>query len=128
MTASGGADRVVLWLALDTSFLWPTLALSGALIVGAVVILLVQRWRKRTLPADDPSGQLAHFRTLYEQGIISQEELNRLRSLLGGQLRQAYEVPPRPSGFPGQAPGPGGTPAGERPGEPGPPETGTRPG
>jgi hypothetical protein len=72
-------------------------SLAGALLIGAVVIALVGRWRRRTARETDAlnaSEQLAHFRTLYERGTISQEEYNRLRALLGSQLREALDVPP----------------------------------
>ena len=71
------------------------LCLAAALLVGAIVIALSSRWRRRRGPEEDlsPSGQLAHFRSLYEAGTISQEEFERLRNLLGGQLRQDLGVP-----------------------------------
>ncbi len=103
MKAVGPADGTILWLALDPSIFLPGLYLAGALVVGAAVVAIVQRWRKRALPANNPSGQLAHFRALYERGTISQEEFNRLRSLLGGQLRQAFDVPLPPPTSPGKS-------------------------
>jgi hypothetical protein len=71
------------------------LYLGGALLVGAVVIALLNRWRRRS--AEDrltPADQLTQFRSLYEQGLLSQEEFERLRQLLGGQIRQEMGVPP----------------------------------
>ncbi|HZT82116.1 MAG TPA: SHOCT domain-containing protein [Gemmataceae bacterium] len=90
----------------DPRFLWTTLALAGALFLGALVILWVDRWRKQ--PVEDrltPSDQLAQFRSLYERGELSAEEFERLRAHLGGQLRKeleaAPEAPPaRPNGPP----------------------------
>jgi hypothetical protein len=101
-------------LALDLSVLLPGLYLAGALLVGAAVIALASRWRKRTAgggeDASHASDQLAHFRSLYERGAISQEEYNRLRALLSGQLREALEVPPPPTAEP-RPPAPAPPPA-----------------
>jgi hypothetical protein len=70
------------------------LYLGGTLLAAAVVLALLQRWRRRS--ADDrvgPAEQLAQFRSLYEQGLLSQDEFARLRSLLGGELRREMGVP-----------------------------------
>jgi hypothetical protein len=77
----------------------PLVYLVGAFVVGAVLIALAQRWR-RSSPSLGPSAsdQMAHFRTLYEQGVISEEEYRRLRTILGGELRRAIDVPPPLSG------------------------------
>jgi len=110
-----------------------TLYFVGALLLGALIITVVNRWRKKTAGSESLSAvdQLAHFRTLYEQGELSEEEFNRLRTLLGGKNRRKEgEGKPRearppqpgtapPGGAPGSAP-----PSGE---DPGPPETGIRP-
>jgi len=80
------------------SFLVPSLYLIGALLVAAAIIALFNRWVRRSPeePAN-PSDQLAHFRSLYEKGEISQEEFNQLRSLLGGKIRaQVQEAPAKP--------------------------------
>src|SRR5262245_66092558 len=83
-------------LVADFSVLLPGLYLGGALLVGAVVIAVVSRWRRTNArtPTSEASDQLAQFRSLYERGEISQEEFDRLRALLGGQLRAGLVVPP----------------------------------
>jgi hypothetical protein len=70
------------------------LCLAGALLVGAVVLALVNRWWRNRTAKDDlsPSAQLAQFRSLYEAGEISQEEFERLRALLGARLRENLGV------------------------------------
>jgi hypothetical protein len=67
------------------------LPLIGALLAGALVIYLFDRWRKRRAArADlcDPNDQLSHFRSLYEKGEMSREEYEQVRTLLAAQLRQ----------------------------------------
>jgi len=84
--------------ALEGSAFLPVLYLVVAFLVGAVLITLVQRWRRRN-PSLGPSAsdQLAQFRTLYEQGAISEEEYRRLRGILGGELRRASDLPAQPT-------------------------------
>jgi Short C-terminal domain len=71
------------------------LYLGGALLLGAVVLALLNRWRRRS--AEDrltPAEQLAQFRSLYERGLLSQDEFERLRNLLGGQIRRELGMTP----------------------------------
>jgi hypothetical protein len=93
-------------------FLTLGLYLSGALIVGALVIVFVNRWRKRA--ADDrfrASDQMAQFRSLYEKGEISQEEYESLRRVLGGELRRAVRARKGPDAAPAAASPPPEAPA-----------------
>jgi hypothetical protein len=103
----------------------PLLYLAAALIIGAVVIVLVGRWRKSSATlGPSASDELAQYRALYEQGAISEEEYRKLRSLLGGEMRKNLDVP-------GKAPAPAADkvqpspppPAADEP----PPATGIRP-
>ena len=74
------------------------MALAAIILVGAVVIALLDRWRKRGEPAPlTANDQLATFRQLYEQGKLSQEEFERLRNRLAGKLGKELDVPARPS-------------------------------
>jgi hypothetical protein len=80
---------------------WNSLPLIGALLAGALVIYLVDRWRRRTaLRRLDPSDQLASFRRAHERGEMSADEFEKVRALLAGQLRQDLQVPPRTSSAP----------------------------
>lgn len=78
-----------------TQLLVTSLCLAAALLLGAVVIALIHRWRQRNSLREDlsPSAQLAQFRSLYEKGALSQEEFERLRNLLGTRLREDLGVP-----------------------------------
>lgn len=95
------------------------LCLAAALLAGAIVIAVLNRWRRRSEPQDDlsPRAQLAHFRSLFEAGTIRQEEFDRLRTLLGGQMRDAPAAPKPPAETP---------PTSDEP-PPENPETGIRP-
>jgi uncharacterized membrane protein len=68
-----------------TRILATSLCLVAALLLAALIIAMVNRWRRRRDAVEDlsPNAQLAQFRALYEAGTISQEEFERLRSLLG---------------------------------------------
>src|SRR5262245_17448941 len=88
-------DRVDgIFAAFEMRYLLPTLFLVGALLLGALIIAVVRRWQRNNVSrGPDASDQLAQFRTLYEQGAISEEEYKRLRTILGGELRRALEIP-----------------------------------
>lgn len=77
-----------------TRLLLTGLSLGAALLIGAFLIALAQRWwRKTESPRFSPSDQLAHFRSLYERGAMSKEEFEQLRSLLLEQIRQETMAP-----------------------------------
>jgi hypothetical protein len=115
--------------ALDPSTLVPILTLVGALLLGALVIAIIRRWRPANAPlSPSASDQLAQFRRLYEQGAISEEEFKRLRAVLGEEIRRAIDLPARPtepSKPPEQTSQP--TPGHEPPAETGPPPAGIKP-
>jgi hypothetical protein len=78
----------------DPRFLVAALALVGIILLGALIIAWLDRWRKRSGPQPfNANDQLAHFRELYEQGELSQEEFERIRVRLTAQLRQEWDVP-----------------------------------
>jgi hypothetical protein len=111
------------------SLLVAGLYLAGALLLGALVIALVRHWRREPDPERlTPNDELARYRSLYQQGAISQEEFERLRMLLGSELSKSLASPPRPAPPTGTSVKPVRPVPGEN-GEPpqDPPETGTRP-
>ncbi len=92
--ATGGLTLLLarrpLW---DPRLFWATLALIGVLLVGALVIGAVERWRKRPPPPPFRVGdQLAHFRTLYERGELSAEEFARIRGRLTERIVQDLDL------------------------------------
>jgi hypothetical protein len=125
-TGTTGRTLAVGW---DPALLVTGLYLVGALLLGAFVIALVRRWHREPGPGHlTPNDELARYQLLYEQGAISQEEFERLRTLLRGQLHKARDVPPRPAPPTGTAVKPAGPVPGEGGGPPHkPPENGVRP-
>jgi hypothetical protein len=81
----------------DPRLLWTTVALVAVILLGALIIALVDRWRKRPVQERPTSDdQLAEFRSLYEQGVMSREEFDRVRAMLGERIRRELELPTSP--------------------------------
>src|SRR5262249_54439220 len=78
----------------DPRLLWATVGLVAIVLVGVLLILWINSWRKRVgsepLSAND---QLARFRELYERGELSHGEFGRIRATLAPQLRQELGIP-----------------------------------
>src|SRR5215472_3931855 len=71
--------RVPAW---DPQLLWYTVAMVGSLLVGAAIVALADRWRKkRLLRESEPLDQLARYTALHEKGDLSTEEYERVRQL-----------------------------------------------
>lgn len=84
-----GLRRSLLLLAeVDWTTRFWVLGLIGVLLLGALVVALVDQWRKRQKRLGPTADEeLAQFRAMYERGEISKEEFQRLRSVLGGRIR-----------------------------------------
>ena len=84
-----------LWVDLDFPFLYPALWFVAALLAGAIAIEIVNRWRKRSpggiLSAND---ELAQYRALRDAGVMSEDEFDRVRGLLGNKLGEAKKSTP----------------------------------
>jgi hypothetical protein len=99
----------------DPRFIWTVAAFIGLLFLGAIVLAVLDRWRKRSgSPSLSANDQLAHFRELYENGELSQSEFERIRARLTGQLMRELDVRPRPTDTAGppEPPAPPSPPAG----------------
>lgn len=89
-----------------------SLCLVAALLVAAVVVALLNRWRRQhELKEEDlsPTAQLAHFRSLFEAGTIGPEEFERVRAVLSARMRESLGVSatPKPAaGLTGEASAP----------------------
>src|SRR6059058_2795335 len=90
-TIGSGTVLLARW---DMRIFWASLGMVGALIVGAVIIGMVERWRKRSVAGPSAGDQLSHFRELYEQGTITREEFERIRGRLAGKLRDELKLAP----------------------------------
>jgi hypothetical protein len=113
---ANGADR-------NLRLFTTSLLLVGALLLGAILVALVGRWRRRQEAKEDlsPGAQLAQYRSLYEAGTISREEFERLRNLLNAQMRQSLGLS---APDPVESPRSDAPPNGQRPDNP---PTGVRP-
>jgi hypothetical protein len=69
--------------------------LAVALLLAALVIEVVRRWSRRGPATPSASDQLGQYRALYRRGEISQQEFDRLRAVLGGEI-VAHAKPPAP--------------------------------
>ena len=94
MIATGRA-AVVLAASWDPSIIWNGVYLAGALARPwrAAIEIFRRTMRGQRNDRLSASDQLAQYRLLYEQGAISEEEFNSLRSLLGGELRRSARKP-----------------------------------
>jgi hypothetical protein len=76
---------------------WATLGLVGALLAFAVIVSLLERWRKRSgLEGMSAGDQLTHFRELRDKGSITEEEYERIRAQLTEILRREMNLPQTP--------------------------------
>jgi Short C-terminal domain len=83
--------------------IWGTAGLAVALLVGALVVWSVDRWRKRASASGVSADELTDFRGMYERGEITEEEYNKLRA----RVAQRVRPPAAPAGSP---PGPAAPP------------------
>ena len=74
--------------------IWGMLGIAAALLAGALVVYLVDRWRKRDAMRDRESAtELSDFRQMYERGEITEEEYTRLRQKVAERVKK-----PAPAG------------------------------
>jgi hypothetical protein len=85
------AGHLGLWARqpLNLDLVWAALGLVAAVLVGVIVIVWVQRWQKRSADPGDPQAELDNYRALCERGLLSSEELERIRTRLEGNKPKA---------------------------------------
>jgi len=89
------AERDIGEMIQSAEFLWLVAALVGTMLLGAILISWIERWRKRQL-TDSPVSdvqQLGHYRAMFERGELTQEEYDRIKRKEARRLRNKI-VPP----------------------------------
>jgi hypothetical protein len=75
--------------------IWGTLGLTAALLVGAGVIYMVDKWRKRSAEGSrDDTESLTSFRAMYEAGEITEAEYAELKRRLAEKVKKSSGPPP----------------------------------
>ena len=83
---------------LNLDLVWAALGLVAAVLVGVIVIVWVQRWQKRSAEPGDPEAEMDNYRALCERGLLSSEELERIRARLEGNKPRATTADPAKNG------------------------------
>jgi len=89
--------------------IWGVVGIAGAMLAGAAVIYAVDTWRKRSAAGAteaDTVAELSGFRTMYENGEITETEYAELRRRVADRVKK----PPHPQP-PSQERAPGIDPA-----------------
>jgi hypothetical protein len=81
--------------------MWSTAGLAVALLAGALLVYLADRWRKGNVAsATDSKGELTEFRRMYERGEITAEEYAKLRDRVAQRVKAPAPLPPSQQGVP----------------------------
>lgn len=78
--------------AFDPSLIWATVGLAGLLLISAIVIVVAGRWRRQQNEASASGDSTVNYQQLFEQGLLSREELERIR----GRLEKGKTSAPSP--------------------------------
>ena len=110
----------------EPEVIWGTAGIAVALLAGALVIWLVDKWRKKAAAPQDATEELTGFRGMLQRGEITEEEYARLRNKVAARVREAAAKPGDgvATGATGTAGAAGGHAAGAHP--PPPPGDGSR--
>ncbi len=69
--------------------------LGGALLVGALAVHLIDRWRKRDAKAEHtPDEDLTNFRAMFERGELTEAEYDKVRKRAAERMKQKLGVAP----------------------------------
>jgi hypothetical protein len=93
------AERDPADLISNPDFLWLVGALVATLLVGALMLSWIERWRKRQL-SDAPGSdleQISNYRQMFERGELSKEEYDRIK------VKEARRMRDKLSGKPADA-------------------------
>jgi hypothetical protein len=80
--------------------IWGMMGLTAALLAGAAVIYVVDKWRKRTAEGtqDDGTASLTSFRAMYEAGEITEAEYTELRRRMAEKVKKGPGTKPPEDG------------------------------
>lgn len=71
-------------------------ALVGLLLIGAVILHFIDRWRKREAARGESSREttldLTSFRQMYEDGEITQSEYERIRNKIAAKMKREVGI------------------------------------
>ncbi|WP_439621845.1 hypothetical protein [Gemmata sp.] len=73
----------------EPEVIWGTAGIAVALLAGAFVIWLVDKWRKNAAAPPDATEELSGFRGMLQRGEITEEEYARLRNKVAARVRDA---------------------------------------
>jgi hypothetical protein len=74
--------------------IWGTAGLALALLAGALLVYVADRWRKKSAaPIEDTSRELTDFRRMFERGEITEEEYVKLRDKVAQRVKSPPPVP-----------------------------------
>jgi hypothetical protein len=90
--------------------IWGTAGLAVALLAGAFVVWMVDRWRKRSSQTSDAAGELTDFRGMYERGEITEDEYVKLRNKVASRMKPPPATTDPPAGPAAASPDPGNPP------------------
>ncbi|MGL4424349.1 MAG: hypothetical protein ACRCZF_27085 [Gemmataceae bacterium] len=94
----------------SSEFLWSVGALVALLLVGAVVLTIMDRWRRQANRTGlSTTLQLSDYREMYENGELTLSEYEKIRDKMAMQIKQegkpveSAKGPPPPPEEPRQA-------------------------
>jgi hypothetical protein len=103
--------------------IWGTAGLALALLAGALLVYMADRWRKKSAAQGvDTSQELTGFRKMFERGEITEEEYTKLRDRVAKRVKApppapaAMLIPMSTQTLPGSEPvGPSSSPGPDQP-------------
>lgn len=77
----------------EPEVIWGTAGIALALLAGAFVIWLVERWRKKATAPVDATEELSDFRGMLQRGEITEDEYAKLRTGVAKRVKDATQKP-----------------------------------
>jgi hypothetical protein len=77
----------------EPEVIWGTAGIALALLVGAFVIWMVDRWRKQATAPINATEELSDFRGMLQRGEITEDEYAKLRTGVAKRVKDAAQKP-----------------------------------